>query len=220
MSSSCCPPTIAIVDYDMGNLHSVCKVLDNFGVLVDITQNPDRLWAADGVILPGVGAFDPAMVHLQERNLVQPLREIAASGKPFFGICLGMQILFERSEEGQESGLGICAGEIRRFQSEPGLTIPHMGWNTLHLTQPQCPLWQNLPQDRIWTYFVHSYYAAPADPDLCAAEVTHGHQTVTAAIGQNQILGTQFHPEKSSDTGLQMLKNFVTIVQDAQGAQS
>ncbi|MEY2978347.1 MAG: imidazole glycerol phosphate synthase subunit HisH [Prochlorotrichaceae cyanobacterium] len=216
MSSPSLPIRIAIVDYDMGNLHSVCKVLDNLGVAVDITQDPDRLWQADGVIVPGVGAFDPAMVHLKERNLIQPLRDIAASGKPFFGICLGMQILFEASEEGQEAGLGICPGVIRRFQSEPNLTIPHMGWNTLSLTQPDCPLWQHLPQDSLWAYFVHSYYADPGHPELCAAQVTHGQQTVTAAIAQDHILGTQFHPEKSSHAGLQILSNFVAIVEKGQ----
>ncbi len=205
------PVTIAIVDYEIGNLHSVGKVLANLGVNGIITDNPDRLWQADGIILPGVGAFDPAMQLLNDRHLAQPLRDIAASGKPFLGICLGMQILFEGSDEGKESGLGIIPGWVRRFRSEPGLTIPHIGWNTLRLTQPSCGLWSHLSPE-IWTYFVHSYYVDPQFPQVCSAEVTHGSQTVTAAIVQDNILATQFHPEKSSKSGLQMLKNYVEMV--------
>jgi glutamine amidotransferase len=197
----------------MGNLHSVAKVLHSFGVTIEITQDPQRLQAADGVILPGVGAFDPAMHHLQKRHLIEPLQAIATSGKPFFGICLGMQLLFQSSEEGQEPGLGILPGQVRRFRSEPGLTIPHMGWNTLHLTQPHCPLWQHLNPELLWTYFVHSFYVQPQDVQVCAAEVTHGQQTVTAAIATGNVFATQFHPEKSSQVGLQILKNFVEVVQ-------
>ena len=151
------------------------------------------------------------MQLLNDRHLAQPLRDIAASGKPFLGICLGMQILFEGSEEGKEAGLGLIPGWVRRFRSEPGLTIPHMGWNTLSLTQPSCGLWSYLAPE-IWTYFVHSYYVDPQFPQVCAAEVTHGSQTVTAAIVQDNILATQFHPEKSSTSGLQMLQNYVEMV--------
>ena len=207
--------TIALVDYDMGNLHSVAKALENWGMQPEVTNQVDRLWAADGIILPGVGAFDPAMQHLRERDLVAPIQDIVASGKPFFGICLGMQILLEGSEEGKEAGLGIIPGQVRRFHSEPGLTIPHMGWNTLHITQPNCPLWRNTSADRqepLWAYFVHSYYVDPQDPQKIAAQVTHGSQTVTAAIAHETIMATQFHPEKSSQDGLQILKNFVDLV--------
>ena len=220
------PVTIAIVDYDMGNLHSVCKVLTNLGVQGTITHDPDVLGQADGIILPGVGAFDPAMQHLNDRFLAQPLREIAHRGTPFLGICLGMQILFDGSEEGQEPGLGIIPGWVRRFRSEPGLTIPHMGWNTLHLTQPHCPLWDTLGEidsaksadcPGIWAYFVHSYYVDPVSPQVCAAQVTHGTQTVTAAIVQGNMVATQFHPEKSAQAGLQMLQNFVGMVEEAIG---
>lgn len=204
-------PTIAVVDYDMGNLHSVCKALANAGAIPQITDDPQVLAQADGVVLPGVGSFDPAIQHLRSRDLIAPLQDIALGSKPFFGICLGMQILFDGSEEGKEPGLSILPGWVRRFQSEPGLTIPHMGWNTLHYTQPQCPLWQGLP-DPAWAYFVHSYYVDPTDPAVRSATVTHGTQVVTAAIAQGHLLATQFHPEKSSQAGLSILDNFVALV--------
>jgi imidazole glycerol-phosphate synthase subunit HisH len=203
---------IAVIDYDMGNLHSACKGLEFAGAKTVITDRAAELHNADAVVLPGVGAFDPAMQHLQERGLVPVIQDIIASGKPFLGICLGMQILFERSEEGQELGLGIFPGIIQRFESEPNLTIPHMGWNQLDYTQPNLALWKDLP-DRAWVYFVHSYYVKPADSTLTAATVTHGSQTVTAAIARNNVMAVQFHPEKSSDAGLQLLANFVALVQ-------
>ena len=205
-------PVIAIVDYDMGNLHSVSKGLEKAGATPKITDSPTELEQADAVVLPGVGAFDPAVQQLRLRGLVEPIKRVIASGKPFLGICLGLQILFERSEEGKEPGLGIVAGTVRRFRSEPGITIPHMGWNQLQLSQPASPLWQQLsPQP--WVYFVHSYYVDPAQPQVRSATVTHGNQTVTAAIAQNNLMAVQFHPEKSSTTGLQILANFVAQVQ-------
>jgi glutamine amidotransferase len=202
---------IAVVDYDMGNLHSVCKGLENVGATPQITDSPAIIASADAVVLPGVGSFDPAMQHLRSRDLENPIKNAIASGKPFLGICLGLQILFESSEEGRESGLGIIPGKVRRFHSEPGLTIPHMGWNQLQLTQPNIPFWQNLsPQS--WVYFVHSYYVDPVDPSVRAAVVKHGNQTVTAAIARDNLIAVQFHPEKSSNIGLQMLGNFVNLV--------
>lgn len=203
---------IAVVDYDMGNLHSACKGLENAGATPRVTDSVAEMEQADAVVLPGVGAFDPAMQHLRSRDLVQPLKDIIASGKPFLGICLGLQILFEGSEEGQEPGLGVVPGLVRRFRPEPEITIPHMGWNQLTLTQPSLPLWNKLPAAP-WVYFVHSYYADPADPSVNAATITHGTQTVTAAIAQNNLMATQFHPEKSSANGLQLLANFVELVQ-------
>lgn len=200
--------TIAIVDYDMGNLHSVCKGLDVAGGQTRISDRPDELWAADAVVLPGVGSFDPAMQQLHQRGLVTVIQEIIASGKPFLGICLGLQILFEGSEEGSEPGLGIFPGVVKHFQPEPGLTIPHMGWNQLEFSQDDHCYWQNLPSHP-WVYFVHSYYVAPVDVSLTAAYVTHGQQRVTAAIAQENVIASQFHPEKSGTTGLQILKNFV-----------
>jgi glutamine amidotransferase len=205
-------PVIAVIDYDMGNLHSVCKGLEKAGATPKITDSPQDIARADAVVLPGVGAFDPAVKQLRSRGLVEPVQEAIASKKPFLGICLGLQILFERSEEGKEPGLGIVAGTVRRFHSEPQLTIPHMGWNQLELTQTQIPLWQKLsPQP--WVYFVHSYYVDPIDPLMRAATVTHGSQTVTAAIARDNLMAVQFHPEKSSTAGLQILSNFVAQIQ-------
>lgn len=202
---------IAIVDYDMGNLHSVCKGLENAGATPKITDSPAEILAADAVLLPGVGSFDPAIQHLRSRDLESPVKDAIASGKPFLGICLGLQILFDRSEEGKEPGLGVIPGVVRRFKSEPGLTIPHMGWNQLAFPQPDVPLWGNLPPEP-WVYFVHSYYVDPIDPTVKAATVTHGSQNVTAAIAKDNMIAVQFHPEKSSAAGLKMLDNFVEFL--------
>ncbi len=202
---------IAVIDYDMGNLHSACKGLEKAGAITKITDSPTEIASADGVVLPGVGAFDPAMQHLQERNLINPIKKIVNSGKPFLGICLGLQILFESSAEGKEEGLGIIKGQVKRFQSEPNLTIPHMGWNTLDLTQPDHHIWQNLTENP-YLYFVHSYYVEPENQDVTAATVTHGSQKVTAAIAYNNVMAVQFHPEKSSTSGLQILSNFVSLI--------
>lgn len=204
-------PTIAVVDYDMGNLHSACKGLEKAGATPKITDSPMELEQADAIVLPGVGSFDPAVQQLRSRHLEAPIKQAIANGKPFLGICLGLQILFESSEEGKESGLGIIAGTVKRFRHEPGITIPHMGWNQLELTQPNSPLWQQLPADP-WLYFVHSYYVDPSNPDVRAATITHGSQTVTAAITKDNLMAVQFHPEKSSISGLQILANFVQLV--------
>jgi imidazole glycerol-phosphate synthase subunit HisH len=201
---------IAVVDYDMGNLHSVCKALKLAGAEPIVTHEPELLAAADGVVLPGVGSFDPAVQKIRDRDLASPLQDIIASGKPFLGICLGLQILFDRSDEGREPGLGIIPGTVRKFQSEPGLTIPQMGWNQLQLTQPDCPLWGQIDPAE-WMYFVHSYYVDPIAP-IQAATVTHGTQTVTAAIAQANVMAVQFHPEKSATAGLKILANFVSIL--------
>ena len=206
---------IAVIDYDMGNLHSACKGLEKVGANPRVTNSPDDLSAADGVVLPGVGSFDPAVKQLRDRQLVEPIRAAIASGKPFLGICLGLQILFDESEEGSEPGLGIIPGKVRRFQSEPGLTIPHMGWNGLDFTQADNFLWHDLPENP-YVYFVHSYYVDPSDPQVRAATVTHGQQLVTAAIAQDNLMAVQFHPEKSADLGLKILSNFVQLVKGYQ----
>ena len=202
---------IAVVDYDMGNLHSACKGLEKAGAIAHVTHSAAELEQADAIVLPGVGAFDPAIQQLRSRDLIQPLKDAIASGKPFLGICLGLQILLDGSEEGSESGLGVVPGIVRHFRSEPGITIPHMGWNQLQFTQPNLPVWQQLPIDP-WVYFVHSYYADPADPQGTAATITHGTQTITAAIARDNLVAVQFHPEKSSTAGLKILSNFVQSV--------
>ncbi|MDZ4872489.1 MAG: Imidazole glycerol phosphate synthase subunit HisH [Chroococcidiopsis cubana SAG 39.79] len=203
--------TIAVVDYDMGNLHSACKGLENAGATPKITDSAREIIQADAIVLPGVGSFDPAVQHLRSRGLEAPIKQAIASRIPFLGICLGLQILFDGSEEGKEPGLGIIAGTVRRFTSEPGITIPHMGWNQLQFTQPECTLWQKL-QPNPWVYFVHSYYVDPVNPQVRAATVTHGSQIITAAIAQDNLVAVQFHPEKSSTAGLQILSNFVAQV--------
>ncbi|WP_071191242.1 imidazole glycerol phosphate synthase subunit HisH [Trichormus sp. NMC-1] len=206
-------PVIAVVDYDMGNLHSVCKGLEKAGATPKVTYSAKELEQADAIVLPGVGAFDPAVQHLRARGLEQPIKDVIASGKPFLGICLGLQILFEYSDEGTQPGLGIVRGKVRRFRSEPSIAIPHMGWNQLQLTQPKSILWEHLPSEP-WVYFVHSYYVDPIDPQILAATVTHGSQTVTAAIAHENLMAVQFHPEKSSNIGLQVLSNFVAQVRE------
>jgi len=206
---------IAVVDYDMGNLHSVCKGLEQVGAHPLVTNEPQVLAQADGIVLPGVGAFDPALEHLRQRDLISPLQDLATGGKPFLGICLGLQILFDASEEGQEAGLSLIPGQVRRFPSAPGLTIPHMGWNTLTFTQPELALWRGLPpQPQV--YFVHSYYVAPQNPSVQAATVSHGAHTVTAAIAVGSLMAVQFHPEKSATLGLKILANFFALTQDRQ----
>ena len=203
---------VAVIDYDMGNLHSACKGLEKAGAIPRITDSYDEILKADAVVLPGVGAFDPAMRHIRERNLEATIKKAAAE-KPFLGICVGLQLLFDGSAEGIEAGLGIVPGMVRRFKSEPNLTIPQMGWNQLELKQSQDPLWRDLPQDP-YVYFVHSFYVEPIDSNLSSAMVTHGSQTVTAAIARDNLVAVQFHPEKSSDNGLKILSNFVTSVRE------
>ncbi|MGC1393066.1 MAG: imidazole glycerol phosphate synthase subunit HisH [Coleofasciculaceae cyanobacterium] len=204
-------PVIAVVDYDMGNLHSACKGLEKAGATTIVTDSPADIERADAVVLPGVGSFDPAVQHLRSRKLEAPIKQAINSGKPFLGICLGLQILFDGSEEGTEPGLGIISGTVRRFRPETGITIPHIGWNELELTQPNSLLWQNSAPKSL-VYFVHSYYVDPVDPNIRAATVTHGSQTVTAAVARDNLMAVQFHPEKSSTTGLQILSNFVAQV--------
>jgi glutamine amidotransferase len=204
---------IAVIDYDMGNLHSACKGLEKVGAKAKITDSPADLEKADAIVLPGVGSFDPAVRQIRARHLEEPIKAAIASGKPFLGICLGLQILFDASEEGMEPGLGIIPGKVRHFRSEPNITIPHMGWNELTFSQADHPIWRELPIDpRV--YFVHSYYVDPIDPSVTAATTTHGSQTVTAAIARDNLVAVQFHPEKSSDIGLKILANFVNGVRE------
>lgn len=215
---------IAVLDYDMGNLHSACKGLSQAGAEVKVTDSVREIEAAEAIVLPGVGAFDPAMRNLRQHGLEIPIRQAIAQGKPFLGICIGLQLLFESSAEGKEPGLGILRGRVERFRDEPGVTIPHMGWNQLDLVQPDSWLWSGLG-DRPWLYFVHSYFAVPKQPEAIAATTAHGSQTVTAALhcdpfglGHRNLTAVQFHPEKSSTAGLQLLANFAHQVAMAKAA--
>jgi imidazole glycerol-phosphate synthase subunit HisH len=201
---------IAVIDYDAGNLHSACKGVEAAGGEAIVTDSATVLAQADGILLPGVGAWDPTMQSIRSHQLEQPIKDAIASGKPFLGICMGLQVLFEGSDEGNDPGLGIIPGQVRKFQPESGIRIPHMGWNQLHLTQPQAQLWSATPEAS-WMYFVHSYHVVPIDSAMVAATITHGSQTVTAAIAQNNLMAVQFHPEKSSDSGMALLANFVKL---------
>ncbi|MCJ2543388.1 imidazole glycerol phosphate synthase subunit HisH [Thermostichus vulcanus] len=202
---------LAVIDYDAGNLHSACKGLEHAGAEVHLIESPVGLEHFDGVVLPGDGAFDPAIQQLQERGFVDPIREGVRRQQPFLGICIGLQVLFDSSEEGNAAGLGIVPGQVRRFRPETGLRIPHMGWNQLQLTQPHAPLWSGIPVNT-WAYFVHSYHVVPEDPTWVAATVQHGTQMAVAAIARGTLWATQFHPEKSGPYGLKMLQNFVGFV--------
>ena len=196
---------IAIIDYGMGNLRSVQKAFEYLGFEAIITDDAAVVKAADRVILPGVGAFEDAMARLRETGLDQAFLEAAQSGKPVLGICLGMQMMFERSEEnGVHEGLGLFPGAVTRFE-ERGLKIPHMGWNTL--ATRDCPLFDE--GDDPCVYFVHSYCVAEVSDDFTAATCDYG-QTFTAAVCRGNVMATQFHPEKSGDAGLRMLKRFAT----------
>ena len=200
---------IAIIDYDAGNLRSVEKALQALGEETVITRDREEILAADRVILPGVGAFGDAMEKLHQYGLVEIIRQVVQKGTPFLGICLGLQLLFEESEESQGvPGLGILKGKIRRIPNTPGLKIPHMGWNSLIL-RPGTRLFSGLGEDP-YVYFVHSYYLEAADPEIVAASADYG-VVIHAAVESGNVFACQFHPEKSSDTGLQILKNFISL---------
>ena len=196
---------IAIIDYGMGNLHSAAKALEKIGAQVVVTRDPDEVRRADKVVLPGVGAFGDCMKNLNERQLAPVIHEVIATGKPFLGICVCLQLLFEGSEEDPGvDGLGIFKGLVRKIVA-PGLKIPHMGWNNLEY-RTASPLFQGLPP-AAYVYFVHSYYAAPTD-ESCITAVTDYGGPVTAAVGRGLVQAVQFHPEKSSAVGLKILANF------------
>jgi glutamine amidotransferase len=199
--------TIVIVDYGMGNLRSVQKALECLGYHARISSDPEDVHRADKVVLPGVGAFADAMARLRASGLDRALQHFLASGRPFLGICLGLQLLFSRShEDGLHEGLNVLPGEVVRFANAPRLKVPHMGWNTLTLQQPACPLFRGLPPEPV-VYFVHSYYAVPEDSSLIAATTAYP-MPFPAVVWKNNVVATQFHPEKSQRVGLQMLANF------------
>lgn len=201
---------VAIIDYQMGNLRSVQKALEKIGATAIVTDDPDAIRKADRVILPGVGAFPDAMHELQTRHLVPVIGEAIQSGKPFLGICLGLQLLFTQGDEGGlTQGLNIIAGRVRKFDIDPSLKVPHMGWNSVKAIQTNNPLLgESDPQP--YFYFVHSYYCEPEDQNVVWLDCNYGGR-FCAAIHKDNVFATQFHPEKSQQVGLKMLEKFVAL---------
>ncbi len=200
---------LAIVDYQMGNLRSVQKGFERVGHEATITSDAREIAAADKVVLPGVGGFADAMAELKRRDLITPLADFVAAGKPFLGICLGLQLLFEGSDEdGDHEGFGWLKGRVKRFAPGPERKVPHMGWNTLTFTGA-VPLFAGLA-DGTYVYFVHSYYADASDPNVVAATADYP-EPFCAAIARDNLYATQFHPEKSQRCGLKILDNFAML---------
>ena len=200
---------IAIIDYDAGNIKSVEKALVSLGQDVCVTRDAQEILSADKVILPGVGHFGDAMEKLHRYGLVDVIHQVVQQKKPFLGICLGLQLLFERSDEAPGvEGLGVLKGEILRIPDQEGLKIPHMGWNSLHL-QNDGRLFQSIPEDT-YVYFVHSYYLKAADEQIVKA-TTQYSICIHASVEQDNVFACQFHPEKSSTWGLKMLENFANL---------
>lgn len=200
---------IAIIDYDAGNLLSVKKALDYLGQESVITRDKDVLLAADKVILPGVGAFSDAMDKLKNYELIDVIHEIIRKGTPFLGICLGLQLLFERSDEAPGvEGLCVLKGSINRIPDGEGLKIPHMGWNSLEI-KPEAKLFKGI-SNQAYVYFVHSYYLEATDRDIVAATTEYG-VNIHASVEKDNVFACQFHPEKSGEVGLTILKNFAEL---------
>jgi glutamine amidotransferase len=200
---------IAIIDYRMGNLRSVQKAFEAVGHPAQVTSDPDLVGRADKVILPGVGAFADAIAELRRTGLGDVFVESVKAGKPCLGVCLGLQLLFDSSEEdGDHQGLGLLPGHIERFHPAPGLKVPHMGWNTLKILRP-APLFQGLG-DHPSVYFVHSYHASASNPSDVAAESDYG-APFPAVVWRDNLMACQFHPEKSQKTGLAMYANFAAL---------
>lgn len=210
---------IAIIDYGVGNLRSVEKALQKAGAEAKITSNPEEILGADGVVLPGVGAFEEAMNKLTEAGLAVVVKTVVGQNKPFLGICLGMQMLFERSEEGEKqepvAGLGLFKGSIKRFPEHIGLKVPHMGWNTVEL-KGSSRLFNGI-ENGTYFYFVHSFYLESYERDIVAATADYGIE-FDAAVSRGNVFATQFHPEKSGEAGLLLLQNFIRIVEEVKTA--
>lgn len=199
----------AIIDYGAGNLQSVKKALDYIGAESIITDDPETIKKCDRILLPGVGSFGDAIKSMQDKGLVEIIKQEALSGKPFLGICLGLQLLFEESEESPEvKGLGIFKGKIKKFPADMGLKIPHIGWNSLEIKQKD-KLFKDIPENS-YVYFVHSYYLCAENDDEVATVTNYGID-FHSAVGKNNIFATQFHPEKSGEIGLQILRNFASM---------
>jgi glutamine amidotransferase len=211
---------IGIVDYDIGNLRSVQKAFQHVGGEAVFVRTPEEIARPEitGLVLPGVGAFGDCVRSLRKSGMQADVVAWAKSGKPFFGICVGYQMLFDSSEEAPgEKGLGLFAGEVRKFPDKPGLKVPQIGWNTVEVNQSGVPLLNGISSGD-FVYFVHSYYVAPKDDAIVALETTYG-ESFAAAIARDNLIATQFHPEKSQKAGLQIVKNFVELSSAALAAK-
>ncbi len=198
---------LVIVDYGAGNLHSVARAVTHAGARPRITSKPEYVLAADAVIVPGVGAAADTMLNLYRHGLVEPIRQYIASGRPFLGVCMGQQALFDVSEEGGEHRcLGVLPGRVVRLPN--GLKVPHMGWNQVRIVRPH-PIFEEIPDGSNF-YFVHSYYPQPDDPAVVIGETDYG-VTFPSVVARDNVVATQFHPEKSGDMGLRMYSNFLRI---------
>jgi len=208
---------IAVIDYGMGNLRSVVKGFEKVGVSAEVTGDPAAVRGAEGVVLPGVGAFGMAMEHLRAAGLDDAIKDVVAAGTPFLGICLGLQLLFTESEEfGLVRGLDILPGRVTRFFPDgapDGVKIPHMGWNGIERRRP-VPALEDVP-DGSYVYFVHSYYVAPDDPAVIATTTEFGGQHFVSSVATGRLFASQFHPEKSGEVGLRILRSFGRIVEGA-----
>lgn len=201
---------ITIIDYGMGNIHSVQKALQLYNAEAVVTNKPDYIRAAEKLVLPGVGAFDDAIAELNRQGLIPLITEHIKKNKAFLGICLGMQLLFEESEEAKVSkGLGILKGKVKRFPKAKGLKVPHMGWNQLNNISRDCPLLKDIP-DNSYVYFCHSYYPDPLDNAVVASRTEYGGD-FASVVWKDNVFGAQFHPEKSQEAGLKMVENFVKL---------
>lgn len=202
---------VALIDYGAGNLRSVANALHSLGIQPVMAASPEDLSDATHLVLPGVGSFGDCMAQLESRRLLSAIRDWVAAGKPYLGICLGYQILFDSSEETPGvAGLGIVPGVVRRFAQTPGLKIPHMGWNSALPRNPDSGNWAGLGAEPYF-YFVHSYFPVPENPAVIAAETTYGADTFAAAIELPNLLACQFHPEKSQDAGIRLIRNFLRL---------
>ncbi len=202
---------IALLDYGSGNLRSVHKSLLKVGADVRLVQRPEEIGDASGLVLPGVGAFDDCIHALRHQGLLEAAREFFRTGKPFLGICVGYQALFDKSEEFNScaAGLGVFQGNVVRFTQRPGLKIPQIGWNQLDIVKTDCPLYRGIASGS-YVYFVHSFYPQPVDASIVATRTDYGDR-FASSVWHDNVFATQFHPEKSQKVGLQLLKNFVDL---------
>lgn len=205
---------IALLDYGSGNLRSVHKSLLKVGANVRLVQHPDEIGDARGLVLPGVGAFDDCINALRKQELLEASKDFIKTGRPFLGICVGYQALFERSEEFNScaAGLGVFQGSVVRFADRHGLKIPQIGWNQLDVVQTACPLYRGIPSGS-YVYFVHSFFPQPADPQIVATRTEYG-DSFASSVWRDNVYATQFHPEKSQKVGLQLLQNFVELTEN------